>query len=84
MESRLVVDQPVFTRSGRKFTGSETLKSASIETNRQCNERIVMMVSISVMLKRGLSSTGCPLRLDNMWLAWSFQCNVMLKEILQQ
>ena len=69
---RQEVRQPVFARSDRKFRGVETLISASIATDRSGNERAVRMAKSSGFLQRGLSCTGCPKRLDIIWLVWSF------------
>ena len=40
------------------------------------------MTKMSGLLTRGLSYTGCPKRLYNIWLAWSFQCNCMFKSTI--
>ena len=78
------VKQPVFARSDRKFRGVETLMSASIATDRSGNERAVKISKLSGLLQRGLTCTGCPKRLDDIWLVWSFQTNFMYKPVLQQ
>lgn len=81
---RQEVKQPVFAHSNRKSRGLETLISASISTDRSGNERAVKISNLSGLLQRGLSCTGCPKRLDNVWLVWSFQKKIMYKPVLQQ
>ena len=78
---RQEVRQPVFARSDRKFRGDENLISASIATDRSGNERAVRMAKLSGLLQRGLSCTGCPKRLYDIWLVWSFQPNFMYKPV---
>ena len=63
------------------FTAMETLVSASIAADRSGNERAVRLVKLSGFLRRGLHPRGCPKRLNNMWLAWSFQSNFMFKSV---
>lgn len=68
-QGRQEVEQPVFAQCDHNFTGLDTLKSASISTACSGNERAVKMTKISGLLTKGLSCTGCPKRLDNIWLA---------------
>ena len=82
IQGRHEVEQPVFARSDCRFTGIEKLKSAYIATDISGNEIAVKMAKMFGSLARGLRYTGCLKRLDNIWLAWSFQCNFMLKSIL--
>ena len=74
--------QPDYARSDRKFHAKETIQSASIATDRSANERAVKICKMSSFLKRGLKNNGDPVRLDNAWLAWSFQANFMYKPVL--
>ena len=74
--------QPIFAKSDRRFNGDETLVSASVASDRSGNERAVNMAKKSGYIKRGLTAGGCPKRLNNAWLAWSFQVNFMYKTVL--
>ena len=76
------VKQPVFAQIDRKFRGVETLMSASIATDRSGNERAVKISKLSGLPQKVLSCTGCPKRLDDIWLVWSFQKNFMYKPVL--
>ena len=71
------VIQPIFARSDRKFTGRETIHSASVATDRSGNERAVNRCKLSGFIKRGLQKNGNPKLMDEAWLAWSFQTNFM-------
>ena len=76
------VIQPIFARSDRKFSGMETLVSGSVASDRSGNERAVNRAKKSNILKRGLKAAGCPKRINNVWLSWSFQSNFMYKAVL--
>ena len=76
------VIQPIFARSDRKFTGRETIHSASVATDRSGNERAVNRCKLSGFIKRGLQKNGNPKLLNNAWLAWSFQTNFMYCSVL--
>jgi hypothetical protein len=74
--------QPSFASSDRKFTSSEMLMSATVAADRSGNERAVKISKGSAFLKRGLKPNSCPIRLNNVWMAWSFQANFMYKSVL--
>jgi hypothetical protein len=74
--------QPCFASSDRKFTSSEMLVSATVAADRSGNERAVKICKGSAYLKRGLKPSGCPKRLNNVWMAWSFQANFMYDSVL--
>lgn len=76
-----IVRQPVFKRKNRRFTGHETLKSASIAGIRSGsgNERAVRKAKLCGWLAKGLNAKECPRRFDNVWLAWGFMVNFMYK-----
>ena len=76
------VIQPIFARSDRKFSGMETLVSGSVASDRSGNERAVNRAKKSNVLKRGLKAAGCPKRINNVWLSWSFQSNFMYRAVL--
>ena len=74
--------QPIFARSDRKFTGRETIHSASIATDRSGNERAVNRCKLAGFIQRGLQQNGDPRMMDDVWLSWSFQSNFMYKSVL--
>lgn len=74
--------QPTFKNSDQTFTSDEMLLSASVAADRSGNERGVKRCKESAMLKRGLKPNDCPKRLNNVWLAWSFQSNFMYNSVL--
>ena len=76
------VIQPIFVRSDRKFTGCETIHSASVATDRSGNKRAVNRCKQSGYIKRGLQQNGNPRLMDEAWLAWSFQSNFMYRAVL--
>lgn len=71
------VRQPVFKNKDRRFTGNETLRSASCASVRSGNERAVRKAKLSGFIKKGLVPSENPKRLDNVWLAWGFMVNFM-------
>lgn len=71
------VRQPVFKEKKKRFTGNETLRSASCASVRSGNERAVRKAKLSGFLKKGLRPGECPERLDNVNLAWGFMVNFM-------
>ena len=77
-----VCSQPVFASSDRLFRSDEVLVSASVAADRSGNERGVKLTKMSGLLKRGLRSSASPVRLNNVWLAWSFQVNFMYASVL--
>lgn len=74
--------QPVFAKSDEKFRSDDMLASASVAADRSGNERGVNRCKYSGWIKRGLRPNSCPKRLDNVWLAWSFQTNFMYEPVL--
>ena len=74
--------QPPFAASDRKFTSDEMLVSASVAADRSGNERAVKLAKKSGLLKRGLKPSACPMRLNNVWMSWSFQANFMYNPVL--
>ena len=79
---RQTVMQLMFSRSDRTFTAKETIVLGSVASDRSGNERAVNRAKMSNILKRGLTQAGCPKRINNIWLAWSFQSNFMFKSVL--
>jgi hypothetical protein len=74
--------QPFFAASDRQFRSKEVLVSASVAADRSGNERAVNLTKACGILKRGLKPNACPVRLSNVWLAWSFQVNFMYASVL--
>ena len=81
-EGKQLTQQPVFARSDEKFTGKETLRSGSLASDRSGNERAVKVSKRAGYIQRGIESQECPIRMDNVWKAWSFQTNFMYKSIV--
>ena len=81
-EGGQITMQPDFAKSDRQFKRKETLSSAAIATDRSGNERGVRLAKECGYIKRGMYARTCPSRMDNVWLAWSFQCNFMNHNIL--
>jgi hypothetical protein len=74
---------PMFASSDRTFNSNEMLMSATIAADRLGNERAVKRCKESGYLKKGLRPGSCPIWLNNIWLAWSFQTNfIMYKSVL--
>ena len=74
--------QPDFAEADRHFKGKETLTYAAIATDRSGNERAVRLSKQSGYINRGIQAAGSPLRMDNAWIPWSFQCNFMYESML--
>ena len=66
----------------RRFTGRETIYSASIALHHSVNERRVNSSKLCRYLRRGLCPNGNPCLLDNMWLLWGFMVNFLYKSVL--
>ena len=79
---RQLTIQPNYAKSDQKFKAKETIQSASVATDRSANERAVKLSKRSGFLKHGLKNNGNPVRLDDAWLAWSFQINFMFAPVL--
>ena len=79
---RQQVIQPIFAKSDRKFTGRETIHSASVATVRSGNERGVHRCKLAGFIKRGVHQRTNPHLMDKVWLSWSFQSNFMYKPVL--
>ena len=60
----------------------QVLTSADIATDRGANERAVRLSKQSGYINRGIQPAGSPLRMDNAWISWSFQCNFMFENVL--
>jgi hypothetical protein len=74
--------QPFFAKSDQQFSTEQLIPSAAIATDRGGNERAVNVCKRSGLLQRGLDHHGSTTRLDDAWLAWSFQANFMYKPVL--
>ena len=67
-EKQLVL-QLVFVNSGHKYTGTETLSSATVASDRLGNKRAVNRSKKLNCLQRVLKANMNPERLNNVWLA---------------
>ena len=76
-----LVLQPIFARADARFSSYNTITSASVATDRSGNERAVRLAKQCGYIKRGIRGHTCPIRIDNVWLAWSFMCNFMFEPV---
>ena len=74
--------QPVFAKSDRRFTRDETLRTASVATDRAGNERAVNVCKRSWYIARGLTPNMSPKRMNDAWLTFAFQSNFMYDPVL--
>ena len=74
--------QPAFCKSDKRFTGSNTLYSASIASDRGGNERAVLVSKRSGLIKRDFKTGADAKQLQDVWLTWGFQSNFMFKSVL--
>ena len=74
--------QPAFCKSDKRFTGSNTLYSASIASDRGGNERAVLVSKRSGVIKRGFKAGMDVKRFQDTWLTWGFQSNFMFDPVL--
>jgi DDE superfamily endonuclease len=74
--------QPSFARSDFKFTGFETIRNSAIASDRAANERAVRLCKLSGYIRIGLLQNESTIRLSDIWLTWSFQCNFNYKPVL--
>ena len=77
-----LVLQPDFAESERRFNRSQTLRSASVASDRGGNERAVNVAKRSWFLKRGFQKNSSAKRMNNAWMTWSFQSNFMYDPVL--
>ena len=76
------VIQPIFASPLRNFRGKEGLCIAEIASDRSGNERAVRCVKQSGYISRGIDRNQSFERMNNVWQAFSFQCNFMFKPVL--
>ena len=74
--------QPAFCKSDKRFTGSNTLYSASIASDRGGNERAILVSKRSGVIKRGFKAGMDVKRFQDTWLTWDFQSNFMFNPVL--
>ena len=74
--------QPQFASADKKFTGNQTLYSASVASDRGGNERAVRLSKQAGFLRRGLQPNSDIDRCCDSWLTWGFQVNFMFKPVL--
>ena len=76
------VIQPDWAESDKHFSRSQTLRSASIATDRSGNERGVKVCKRSWFIMRGFTPNMSPTLINNAWTTWSFQANFMFNPVL--
>ena len=74
--------QPHFAKADKKFTGNQTLYSASVASDRGGNERAVRLSKKAGFLSRGFQQNSKVDRYCDSWLTWGFQVNFMYKPVL--
>ena len=79
---RQKVLQPVWAKNGERFTREETIKSASVASDRGGNERAVNVSKRAGYISRGFQPNMCPERFNRAWLSWSFKSNFMFQPVL--
>ena len=73
--------QPDFAKADEKFKRKEALTSAAVAKDRSGNERAVRLSKQCGLINRGMQPRSSFVRIDNVWLTWSFQCNFMFKNV---
>ncbi len=74
--------QPVWAKSGERFTRMETIASASVATDRGGNERAVNVAKRPGHVDRGFQPNTCPKRFNKAWLVSSFRANFTYEPVL--
>jgi hypothetical protein len=74
--------QPDWAESDKHFSRGQTLRSASIATDRAGNERGVNVCKRSWFVSRGFTPSMHPTLISNAWATWSFQSNFMFSPVL--
>ena len=69
--------QPIFMDSDRNFTTDDVVYTSTIASHRAGNERCVKLSKQSGFIKRGIHQKQSLIRIDNVWLGWSFIQNFM-------
>ena len=73
--------QPDYAKADAKFNRNEAIISATVATDTSGNERAVRLSKQYGLIDRGMKPRSSFVRIDNVWLAWSFQCNFMYKNV---
>jgi hypothetical protein len=81
-EGRQLVLQPSFSRSDKRFSAHDVLRTGAVATDRSANERAVKLAKASDYVKRGLQPNENPRRLADVWLAWGFLCNFQYRPVV--
>ena len=74
--------QPIFGRSDERFTGRDTIYSASIASDRAGNERAVNVCKRSGVIQRGFKPGMDAQMFQDVWITWGFQANFMFDSVL--
>ena len=72
---------PDFKKSDEKFSDKQTISSATIAKDRSSNERAVRLAKKAGFLNIAMEGSADWRRIDDAWLAWSFQTNFMYKTV---
>ena len=73
--------QPDFAKADEKFKRHQVLTSSTVASDRSGNERAVRLSKQCGLINRGMHPRTSFVRIDNVWLVWSFQCNFMYKNV---
>ena len=76
--------QPIFGRSDERFTGRDTIYSASIASDRAGNERAVNVCKRSGVIQRGFKPGMDAQMFQDVWITWGFQANFMFDSIVNE
>ena len=77
-----LVLQPDFKTSDIKFTDKQNISSSTVASHRSANERAVKYSKRWGALNVKECGNADYTRVDDIWLASSFQCNFLLKPVL--
>ena len=73
--------QPDYAEADAKFNRNKAIISGTVATYRSGNEREVRLSKQCGLINRSMKPRSSFVRIDNVWLAWSFQCNFMYKNV---
>jgi hypothetical protein len=74
-EGRQFVLQPTFAKADKKFTSNETIRSATVASDRGGNEHAVRLAKLCGFFQHGLDPHQNINLLCDVWLGWGFICN---------
>ena len=80
-EGEQLVLQPEWADSEKRFNRKQTLRTASVATDRGGNERAVKVCKRAGFISSGFHANACPQTLDDAWITWGLQANFMYNPI---